>query len=90
MKMLILSWIPNKLVCLGNFQNDCIISFVSIFSLEIQDLAERSPRREGESNAQRRRRIEQAWVQTHLRRLLDSSPTEGEGGGEEGSEIARL
>eukprot|EP00939_MAST-03C_sp_MAST-3C-sp1_P001996 g1996.t1 len=43
-------------------------------------MEERSPRVEGESQTQRRRRMERLWVETHIRRLLAASPNENSTG----------
>lgn len=59
------------------FSDDDIGALRSLFSLEIHNLVERTPRRPGESDVVRRRRIEDVWVQQHLRRFVETAETFG-------------
>ena len=58
------------------FSGSEISDMRSLFSLELRNMEERSPRVEGESQTQRRRRMERLWVETHIQRLLAASPNE--------------
>ena len=51
------------------FSEEDVGSLRSIFSLEISSLVEATPQLEGESDEEMRRRIETAWIQSHIRRL---------------------
>ena len=63
------------------FDEDDIESLRSLFSLEVREASNRAPRIEGETDAQRRRRIERAWVREHVQRFVDATGRRARSGG---------